>query len=176
MWVELLVGLIIVVAVWLSVPNGREELIATLVGVFVGIRLEHWFALTRERSEAKESRQLIRDELEANRAAVDMIAGEEKDYPAVVASVLDLKTGFWSALSSAGRLHLLGGLELLHGVNRAYAAIEDLRTIADLFFRDAKWVVTTHGAGLNPTFDAKRKERAREAADAIRAAITAFDS
>ena len=180
MWDLLLAAAFVAVVLFLvffgdDLPNGIAELAATLTGVVAGIRLEHWVAFLSEQEEARKARGLLKGELEANLTVAEKIASEENDYPAIVASVLSLKIGIWSSLSRGARLHAIVGVDLLRALDKAYAALEDLRQIAALFFQGSKWVVSTRGPGLNQTFDALRKERARAVVCDVKKALTLLE-
>src|SRR3990172_3949444 len=153
-----------------KLPNGVGELFATLVGVFVGLRLEHRLADRKDDAEMKRGLEMLSAEMEANLGAARIISGELLDFPAVVTALFSLRDEFWSVVSRGKRGELID-LDTLKGVAEAYDAAHDLRLLAQLFFVGNELVRTPGSSGFSSVFDSLRKERATKAVKAIEAAL-----
>ena len=143
------------------IPSGIPELTATMLGVIAGIHIEQRIAKRIRRQGGTIARGLLKDELASNRDAMFHVSEVERDYDAAVASTLFLKSGLWTWISRGGDRDSIGGDDVIRALDGAYAAVDDLKTIALLLLTGSPMI--RRGDGFDPVFDAYRKDRAKDA-------------
>lgn len=157
---------------WQDFP---PNVLATLLGVFIAIRAEQFYASRREKKEARQTLDMLRSELSDNLRVAKRVGQQRLDLSAVVTALLSLSDEFWQAVSRGGRVGLIRDLKLLERIAHAYASVRNLRTIADLYFKGGELVRGRNNVGFMPKFDALRKTEAKKAADRINEAMAAID-
>jgi len=164
------------IAVGGSWQDALSNLLAALVGVFFGLRLERMQSARRDAADASHALRMLKAELGVNLLAAQTIADERLDLEAVVNALLRLREEYWLAVTRGGRVELFRDLELLGKVSLAYDAVRNLRVLADLYFKGGELVRSPKSAGFTTRFDPLRKEEAEKAVRQIQSALDEIDS
>jgi hypothetical protein len=163
-----------------------SNLLATFVGVIIGIPVALWLSrLTEHQEHMKEARTqredtakllaLLRKELVAAQDKLNYVRGQNTHLFAALELATRLRDDAWQSFKLSGRLQLLQSLDLLNAVSAAFASIQELAYLGRAYFASGELIRKPASYDFTPFIEGFVQGSASKGLESIERAITAID-